>query len=154
MQSLFWNRNKIQKTRHTRSSTYKKVQNIYQQEGHFTFQNEENKSVRVVQHSRTLLRGWRANWDIKHLLYYSNPNCPDISEIEDVSWYVVSYTGNRHNTSQAEIDAIQNVIMKWVKTWRNIRILNNMYIFPHINEHIIQILNYTYHLTCNTFAIT
>ncbi len=27
-----------------------------------------------------------------------------------------------------------------------------MYIFPQINERIIQILNYTYHLTCNTFA--
>ena len=46
------------------------------------------------------------------LLYYLNPNCPDISEIEDVSRYVVSYTGKRHNTSQAEIDAIQNIIMK------------------------------------------
>ncbi len=70
------------------------------------------KSVRVVQHSRMLLRGWRANCDIKLLLYYSNPNCPDISEIEDVSRYVVSYTDKRHNMSQAEIDAIQNIIMK------------------------------------------
>jgi hypothetical protein len=70
------------------------------------------KSVRVVQHSRALLRGWRANCDIKHLLYYSNPHCSDISEIEDVSRYVVSYMGKRHNTSQADIDAIQNIIMK------------------------------------------
>jgi hypothetical protein len=38
------------------------------------------------------------------VFYYSNPNCPDISEIEDVSRYVVSYTGKRHNMSQAEID--------------------------------------------------
>ncbi len=30
-----------------------------------------------------------------------------ISEIEDVSRYVVPYTGKRHNTSQAEIDALQ-----------------------------------------------
>ncbi len=29
MQSSFWNRNKIRKTRHTMSSTYNKVQNIY-----------------------------------------------------------------------------------------------------------------------------
>ncbi len=49
------------------------------------FRMKRTKSVRVVQHSRTLLRGWRANCDIKLLLYYSNPNCPDISEIEDVS---------------------------------------------------------------------
>ncbi len=76
------------------------------------FRMRRTKPVRVVQHSRMLLRGWRANCDIKLLLYYSNPNCPDISEIEDVSRYVVSYTGKRHNTSQTEIDAIQNIIMK------------------------------------------
>jgi hypothetical protein len=35
-----------------------------------------------------------------------------INEIEDVSRYVVPYTGKRHNTSQAEIDAVQNINMK------------------------------------------
>jgi hypothetical protein len=40
--------------------------------------------VRVVQHSRTLLRSWRANRDIKLLLYYSDSSCPDISDIEDM----------------------------------------------------------------------
>jgi hypothetical protein len=35
-----------------------------------------------------------------------------ISEIENVSRYVVPYTGKRHNTSQAEIDAFQNINMK------------------------------------------
>jgi hypothetical protein len=54
----------------------------------------------------------RANCNIKLLLYYLNLQFPDISEIEDVSKCVVSYTGKRHNTSQAEIDAIQNIIMK------------------------------------------
>jgi hypothetical protein len=76
------------------------------------FRMRRTKSVRVVQHSRTLLRGLRVNCNIKLLLYYSNPNCPDVSEIEDVSIYVVSCTGKRHSTSQAEIDAIQNIIMK------------------------------------------
>jgi hypothetical protein len=76
------------------------------------FRMRRTKSVRVVQHSRMLLRGWRANCDIKLLLYYSNPKCPDISKIEDVLRCVVSYTGKRHITSQAEIDAIQNIIMK------------------------------------------
>ncbi len=80
--------------------------------GIWHFRMKRTKSVRVVQHSRTLQRGWRTNCNIKLLLYYSNPNCPHISEIEDVSRYVVSYTGKRHNTSQAEIDAIQNIIMK------------------------------------------
>jgi hypothetical protein len=76
------------------------------------FRMKRTKSVRVVQHSRTLLRGWRVTCNIKLLLYYSNPNCPDINEIENVSRYVVSYMGKRHNMSQAEIDAIQNIIMK------------------------------------------
>jgi hypothetical protein len=35
-----------------------------------------------------------------------------ISEIEDVSRCVVPYTGKRHNTSQAKIDAFQNINMK------------------------------------------
>jgi hypothetical protein len=47
------------------------------------FQMTRIQLVRVVQHSRILLRGWRANSDIKLLLYYSDPSCLDISEIED-----------------------------------------------------------------------
>ncbi len=81
--------------------------------------------VRVVQHSRILLWSWRANSDIKLLLYYSDPSCPDISEIEDVCWYVVAYTGKQHNTTQSEKDAIQIIILKWVQFqthWQNIHI--------------------------------
>jgi hypothetical protein len=35
-----------------------------------------------------------------------------ISEIEDVSRYVVPYTGKRHNTSQAKIVVFKNINMK------------------------------------------
>ena len=66
----------------------------------------------LVQHSKSLLKAWRANCDIKLLLYYSNPSHPDIREIEDVCKYVVAYTGKRHNTSQEEKEAIQNIIME------------------------------------------
>jgi hypothetical protein len=90
----------------------KRSKKFINRKGILHFRMKRTKSVRVVQHSRTLLRGWRANCNIKLLFYYSNPHCPDISEIEDVSRYVVSYMGKRHNTSQAEIDAIQNIIMK------------------------------------------
>jgi hypothetical protein len=69
------------------------------------------QSVRVVQHSRMLLRSWRANRDIKLLIYYSDPSCPDISKIEDVCQYVVAYIGKHHNTTQSEKDAIQNIIL-------------------------------------------
>jgi hypothetical protein len=44
-------------------------------------------------------------------LYYSNPSNPDIREIEDACIYVVAYTGKRHNTTQEEKEAIQNIIM-------------------------------------------
>ncbi len=90
----------------------KKSKIFIDRKGISQFRMKRTKLVRVVQHSRTLLRGWSANCDIKLRLYYLNPNCPDISEIEDVSRYVVSYMGKRHNTSQAVIDAIQNIIMK------------------------------------------
>jgi hypothetical protein len=76
------------------------------------FRMTRTESVRVDQHSRILLRIWRVNSDIKLLLYYSDPSCPDISKIEDVCQYVVAYTGKRHNTTQSEKDAIQNIILK------------------------------------------
>jgi hypothetical protein len=76
------------------------------------FRMTRTELIRVVQHSRILLRSWRANSDIKLLLYYSDPSCPSISKIEDVCRYVVAYTGKRHNTTQSEKGAIQNIILK------------------------------------------
>jgi hypothetical protein len=93
MQSSFWNRDKYGK-QDTQGLPHTKRSKIFiDRKGFSHFRMRRPKSVRVVQHSRTLLRGWWANCNIKLLLYYSNPNCPDISEIEDVSRYVVSYTG-------------------------------------------------------------
>ncbi len=76
------------------------------------FRMRRTQSAHLVQHSRSLLQGWRANCDIKLMLYYSNPNCPDISEIEDVCRYVVAYMGKRHSTRQEEKEAIQNIRMR------------------------------------------
>lgn len=78
--------------------------------GYFQYRMKRTQSKRVVQHSKTLLRGWRANCDIKLLLYFSDPKYPDIGEIEDVCKYVVAYTGKRHQTSRQEIDSIQDLI--------------------------------------------
>ncbi len=75
------------------------------------FRMRRTHSVHLVQHSKSLLKAWRANCDIKLLLYYSNPSHPDIREIEDVCKYVVAYTGKRHNTTQEEKEVIQNIIM-------------------------------------------
>jgi hypothetical protein len=66
------------------------------------FRMRRTHSVHLVQHSKSLLKVWRANCDIKLLLYYSNPSHPDTPEIEDVCKYVVAYTGKRHNTTQEE----------------------------------------------------
>jgi hypothetical protein len=80
--------------------------------GFWQFRMKRMASNRVVQHSRTLLQGWRANCDVKLLLYFSNPHLPDIGEIEEVIQYVVAYTGKRHRTSQEEKSAIQNIISR------------------------------------------
>jgi hypothetical protein len=74
------------------------------------FRMRRTQLVHLVQHSQSLLKGWRENCDIKLLLYYSNPSRPDISEIEDVCRYVMANTGKRHNTSQEEKEAIQNIV--------------------------------------------
>ena len=66
------------------------------------FRMKKTHSKRAVQHSRTLLKSWRANCDIKLLLYFSNPNMPDIGEIEDICKYVVACTGKSNHTSQQE----------------------------------------------------
>jgi hypothetical protein len=75
------------------------------------FRMRRTHLVHLVQHSKYLLKAWRANCDVKLLFYFSNPTCPDLCEIEDVCRYVVAYTGKRHNTSQDEKEAIQNIIM-------------------------------------------
>ena len=76
------------------------------------FRMKRTHSKRVVQHTRTLLKGWHTNCDVKLVLYYSNPTLPDIGEIEDVCKYVVAYTGKRNQTNCQEKDAIQNLITR------------------------------------------
>jgi hypothetical protein len=75
------------------------------------FRMRRTHSICLVQHSKSLLKAWSTNCDIKLLLYYSNPSQPDISEIEDVCKFVVALTSKRHNTSQEEKETIQNIIM-------------------------------------------
>ncbi len=75
------------------------------------FRMRRTHLIRLVQHSKYHLKAWRANCDIKLLLYFTNPTCPDLREIEDVCRYVVAYTGKRHNTSQVKKEAIHNIIM-------------------------------------------
>ncbi len=75
------------------------------------FKMRRTKSVRLDKHSKFILKAWRANCDVKLLLYFSDPMSPDLREIEDVCHYFVAYTSKRHNTSQDKKEAIQNIIM-------------------------------------------
>ncbi len=84
----------------------------YVRKGISHFRMKQTHLVRLVQHSKYLLKAWRANCDVKLLLYFSDTTCPDLREIEDVCRYVVAYTGKRHNTSQDKKEAIQNLIMR------------------------------------------
>ena len=63
-----------------------------------------------MQHSKFLLQGWRANADLEILIYRSNPSMPDVSEIDNVCQYVVSYAGRRYQTIKVEKDVIHDVI--------------------------------------------
>ena len=104
------------------------------------FRMRRTKSKRAVQHSRTLLKGWRANCDIKLLLYFSNPNFPDVGEIEEVSKYVVAYTGKRNHTSRHEKESIQNLVTWYVPIYsaRNIyysNIFHPKQRFQKISKH-------------------
>ena len=79
----------------------------------------QSKTKRAVQHSKTMLKRWCSNCNIKLLLYFSDPNLPDIGEIEDVCKYVLAYTGKMNHTCQQEKTAIQDLITRWVppKSW-------------------------------------
>jgi hypothetical protein len=89
---------------------------------------KKTKSVRVV-HTAKHYYGDGGQTASSSFYYCIQIQIVLISEIEDVSRYVVPYTGKRYITSQAEIDAFQNINMKWVKTWHDIWFLTNMYPF-------------------------
>jgi len=71
---------------------------------------KRTKSKRLVQFSKPLLQGWRANCDIQLLIYNSDPLHPNLDEIEAVSRYVVAYTGKKHHTNKQEKEQVQNII--------------------------------------------
>jgi hypothetical protein len=76
------------------------------------FRMKRTHLVYLVQHSKYLLKAWRANCEVKLLFNFSDLTSPDLREIEDVCRYVVAYTGKKHNTSHDKKEAIQNLIMR------------------------------------------
>ena len=61
-----------------------------------------------------MVQSWRANCDVKLLLYESHPKCPDLKEIENVAGYVVAYTCKGHMTLKQERDIICSSIKRCV----------------------------------------
>lgn len=57
-----------------------------------------------------LLQSWRANCDVKILIYDTHPDYPDLSEISKVSDYIVSYTCKGHMTLSQEKNFISSTI--------------------------------------------
>jgi len=70
------------------------------------------KSRRILQHSKSLLETWRANCDVKILIYESDPNCPDINEIDNVIRYLVAYTVKKNKTHSQEHNIIEDLIKR------------------------------------------
>ena len=77
-------------------------------------QLSRKNSRHFLQSSMTLLKSWRANCDVKILLYDTDTKYPDIREIENVSGYVVSYTCKGHLTLFEEKDIISSLIKRYV----------------------------------------
>lgn len=71
-------------------------------------------SKRFNQYSMLLLQSWRANCDIKIILYHSHPVHPDIREIANVIDYVVSYICKGNHTLAQEREIITSAIQRYV----------------------------------------
>jgi hypothetical protein len=55
------------------------------------FRMRRTHLIHLFQHGKYLLKAWKANCDVKLLLFFNDPTCPDLCEIEDVCRYVVAY---------------------------------------------------------------
>jgi hypothetical protein len=65
----------------------------------------------IIPSSATLCYGWRANCDVKILLYASNPELPLAKEIAEVTNYVVAYASKGIETVEAEKQQMKALIM-------------------------------------------
>ena len=69
---------------------------------------------RFIQSSMNLLQSWRANSDVKILIYDTDPSNPDMAEISRVSDYIVAYTCKGHVTLYEEQNIIESAIKRYV----------------------------------------
>lgn len=104
-----------------------KIPGSFETDG-FTLQNEDKidydprgfkvlklkrtNSTRMLQSSMIALKSWRANCDVKILIYETDPKFPDLEEICKVSDYILSYTCKGHLTLSEEKDIISSIVKK------------------------------------------
>ena len=82
----------------------------YDQRGFKVLKLKREVSRKFHQSSMIQLQSWRANCDIKVLLYQTDPNYPNLYEISNVSDYIVAYTCKGHQTIHEEKEIIAKSI--------------------------------------------
>ena len=72
--------------------------------GYTRLELKRNDDRRLLQSSSYALQSWRANCDVQLMLYQSDPDNPDLSELAAVTDYVVSYAckGNESVTEEKQ----------------------------------------------------
>ena len=77
----------------------------------FSRRNMAKGRQRVIPSSMALLHGWRANCDVKILLYESDPENPDSKDIATVTNYLVSYASKGQETIAQEKESMRTLIL-------------------------------------------
>jgi hypothetical protein len=73
---------------------------------------------RAVQASSFLFQGWRGNCDIQYLLYSSEPDEIDVSDITRVTNYVVSYSCKGNKTEIQEKAGLKSIVDTFFRIFR------------------------------------
>lgn len=71
---------------------------------------KRTNSNRMIQSCMNVLQSWRANNDVKILIFDTNAYNPDMEKISNVVDYLVAYTCKGHITAQAEQQVIVDLI--------------------------------------------
>ena len=86
---------------------------VEKQDGRFRYLTlKRDNSRRFVQTSTSALQSWRANCDIKILIYDHDPYCVNPEDIANVTDYIISYTTKANQTMIEERSSIQSMI-RW-----------------------------------------
>ena len=90
----------------------------------------------MVQSSMHLLKIWHGNCDVKVLMYNSDPDFPDPSDIAMVTDYVVAYACKGNATLKEEKEHIKSVILRYVPTI----LAFSCFFCKHLQTYIISVL--------------